>query len=230
MALEEAKRTTGSALIVVSTMQTLKNVAGWSKLGPLFDELAKSKSATYDGVKFEVYASRQSRYSWDGPAVVLYGSQDLLDSVDALHGNIPTLSVSWIPDDHRNWVATWGAADLDNPAGAAKPTKPTHIADVALNALHGTVNVSTGISHPSDYKLAVRVLETLYHKNVAITHEEIRQRLIQLGWHPKSASKVSELAEKIFAGRRVKESKNVADERLWTYWNSQEDSLDGEEG
>ena len=64
------------------------------------------------------------------------------------------------------------------------------------------VNLNTGILHSSDYERAVRTLETLFRKSAECDPELIRRQLIRMGWRPKDAASVKELAEKIWAGRR----------------------------
>lgn len=190
----------------------------------MFAQLHKHGTFKVRHVTLRLYVPRQSTlHAYDGPILVIHGGQKLLDAVDALYGKADVLYIPFAKGDHDDWAATWGATPLgasdQPPEEIQEPT--TGVTLLALQALTRQVNLGTGITHPSDYDSAVHTLETLHHKGAGLLPEDVRRQLIRLGWDPKDAKTVKNLAEKITTGRRPKGTTGQADEHLWTYWQSQ---------
>lgn len=222
----EAQKSGNKGLVAVSTKQNLDNFADWSKLAPLLNQLRKIGVAKSGDITLGLFTGNDTNvHAWDGPILVIYGGQKLLDAVDSISGKASVLYIPWGEGDYSAWAATWGATKLGEQAKASSAhTEPTSGAVfVALKSLTESVNLSTGIVHPSDRKAAVATLETLFHKNTNISPETIRQQLVRLGWQPKDAAEVKKLAEMIWEGRRPKGSTGKADNSLWDHWQSKVD-------
>lgn len=224
--IAEAQKAGGKGLVGVSTKQNLDNIANWSQFGPLLTQLRQKGVAKAGQVTFGLFTGKEKNvHAWDGPILVIYGGQKLLDAVDSITGKANVLYIPWGEGDFAAWAETWGATKLgDQTTAKDVQEEPTSgAALVALKGLTDGVNLRTGIGHPSDREAAVRTLETLYHKNADLTPEVIRQQLVRLGWQPKDAGEVKKLAEMIWADRRPKGSKGKADDSLWDYWQSKVD-------
>lgn len=218
-----AREAGGVGMIAVTTKQILENVH-WSQFSAVFDQLHKHGSYTIQGITLNLFTpGRATVYAFDGPILVMYGGQELLDAVDSIHGPASVLYIPFSQEDFKDWAATWEAMPLGSDAPEVVETQEptTGVTLFALRSLTDKVNLNTGILNSSDYESAVRTLETLHHKGAALLPEIIRRQLIRLGWKPKDAKEVKELAEKISAGRRPKATKGKADEHLWSYWQSQ---------
>jgi len=220
--LGEAKKSDNVGIVAVSTKGNLENIANWSQLADLFNQLRRHGSATIQGVTLQLMTLRDQKYNFDGPILAIYGGHKLLDAVDGIAGQASVLYIPWAEGDGDKWVQTWHATELgQNAVPDDQQSEPTSgAAFVALESLTQRVNLNTGIVHSSDRESAIRTLETLFHKQTPVTPELIRQQLIRLGWAPKDAGDVEKLAEMIWDGRRPKTSTGTADEGLWDYWNS----------
>ncbi len=200
--------------------QNLLNIANWSKLAPILRQLHKEEHCEHNSTKLRLFTLKEKAlYSWNGPILVIYGGQKLLDAVDTLTGSASVLYIPWGSEDYSGWVSTWGAQNLLGGTSTPIPSDPAN--DVLFYALKGLtdyVNLRTGIINSSDKEQAVRTLETLYHNNAKVEPEQIRQRLVRLGWNPKHAADVKKLAEMIWEGRRPKGSSGKGNEDLWSYW------------
>ncbi len=217
----EAQKADGRGLVAVSTKQNLDNIANWSKLGPPLTQLRQKGVAKMGEVNLGLFTGKEKNvHAWDGPILVIYGGQPLLDAVDAITGKASVLYIPWGEGDFAAWAQTWGATQLGDQAEKIQEEPTNGAAFIALKSLTDGVNLSTGIVHPSDREAAIRTLETLFHKNAGVTPEAIRQQLVRLGWQPKDAAEVKKVAEMIWAGRRPKGSKGQADDSLWDYWQS----------
>ena len=220
--LSEAKKSNNLGIVAVSTKANLENISNWSGLRTVLDQLRQTGQAKVGDVTLNLVTLKGTIYSSDAPILAIYGGQELLDKVDGISGTSSVLYIPWGDESLANWVDTWRATELGQPqTSAAEQVEPTSgVVYFALESLTSSVNLSSGIGHPNDYERAVRTLETLFHKQPAVEPELIRQQLVRLGWNPKDAGKVKELAEKIWEGRRPKKSVGRADETLWNYWNS----------
>lgn len=207
------------ALIAVSTKGILENIQ-WATYATLFIALKRNDEAVVASVQFKLMTLRSKVWRWDGPALVIYGGQGLLDAVDALEGNIDVLYIPWTGNDGDGWIATWNAQKLGGQGeGEARNADVLpRVAEEALARLTRIVNLWTGIGHPGDYDQAVRTIETLIRKGALADAELVRQDLIRRGWQPAHAQKVSDLASKLLDGRRPRGSTGAADERLWALW------------
>jgi hypothetical protein len=102
---------------------------------------------------------------------------------------------------------------------AAVPLLPA-VTAAAIRWLTDSVNLNTGIVHPSDKEQAIEMIETLFHKGALPDTEMMRQELIRNGWTPADAQSVKKLAETIREGGRPRSSKGSANSELWDLWNT----------
>jgi len=219
--IKEARNQNQVGYVAVYTKDDLDDISHWSQLASILNSLRQDGVVSVEKVMLHLITSRDRHISTSGPALVLYGGQDLLDFIDASQAITCVLYIPWQGQEHTDWSATWNATRLgDDESQTSEQKEPlSGIAFFALESLTTSVNLSTGITHPSDREQAVRSLETLFHKQAQCDPETIRRQLVRLGWQPIAAAKVKELAEKIWDGRRPKKSTGRADEGLWKYWN-----------
>ena len=221
--VSEARRRAQEGLVVVPGKQTLKHLSG-ANYDAAFEQLNRNNQCQLRGVTLRLMTERLKAYRCDGPILVIYGDQGLLDQVDALSGAADVLHIPWIQEDGVGWRQTWNAQDFDAPdlSTAEEPERDQpDILNMALHSLTRTVNLSTGIGHASDRLRAIETFETLFHKGVSVDPETVRQCLVRGGWNPEDARKVSDLAARIFQGRRPKGSTGGANERLWNLWHGE---------
>ncbi|MDQ7831375.1 MAG: hypothetical protein RDU30_06570 [Desulfovibrionaceae bacterium] len=219
--IKEAANQDRVGYVVVFTKHELDNISHWSQLSPTLNTLHKSGVYQADSVTLNLITPRDRYISASGPALVIYGGQELLDFIDSFQAITSVLYIPWQGQEHADWSATWNATRLgDDESQSSEQKEPlSGIVLSALESLTKLVNLSTGITHPSDREQAVRSLETLFHKQAQCDPETIRRQLIRLDWKPSDAAKVKEIADMIWDGRRPRKSTGRADEGLWKYWN-----------
>lgn len=227
--IAEAEKARNKGLVAVSTKQNLENVANWSQLASVLTQLRQKGVAKIGQVTLGLFTGKDKNvYAWDGPILVIYGGQKLLDAVDSIAGKGSVLYIPWGEGDFSEWAETWGATRLGVQAKVRDlQEEPTSgAAFIALKCLTDSVNLSTGVVHPRDREAAVRTLETLFHRNAGVNPEAVRQQLVRLGWQPKDAAEVKKLAEMIWDGRRPRGSKGKADDSLWGLWDDCQNKVD----
>ncbi|QDU76933.1 hypothetical protein Pan97_39900 [Bremerella volcania] len=146
--LAEAKQAGNVGIVAVSTKGNLENIANWTEIAGLFNQLRKSGTATVQGITLQLMTLRGNKtYNFDGPILAIYGGQELLDVVDGISGNASVLYVPWSDGDCDQWVQTWHATELGQDAAPetqqSEPT--TGAAFIALDSLTHGVNLNTGI-------------------------------------------------------------------------------------
>ena len=160
--LAEAKKSGNAGIVAVSTKSNLENIANWSQLAGLFNQLRQNGTATVQGVQLRLMTLKGTQiYSFDGPILAIYGGQELLDAIDGISGSASVLYIPWGDGDCDQWLQTWGATELGQPASHQQSEPTSGATFIALESLTHGVNLNTGITHPSDRERAIRTLESL---------------------------------------------------------------------
>lgn len=85
------------------------------------------------------------------------------------------------------------------------------ILKASIDILSGIVNLSTGLAHPLDESRAKELFIALHEKDIPLTRQEVYGLAIENSWPERHAKSLSELAQKIGNGGRVK----VSHPRYW---------------
>lgn len=220
--VKEAANQNQTGYVAVPTKAVLDNISQWSQLVQILNSLRQHGFVQVNNVILNLITSKGRHISTaNGPILAIYGGQSLLDIIDSIPDFTSALYIPWGDQEHADWSATWNATRLgdEEPQSSDQKEPLSGVAFFALESLTKLVNLSTGIAHPSDREQAILYLETLFHKQAECNPETIRRQLIRLGWKPRDATKLKEIADMIWDGRRPRKSKGHADDRLWNYWN-----------
>ena len=155
-----------------------------------------------------------------GPVLAFYPNKAMLDMIDDMGSVSDVLVIPWLPvneakamtnsiplsvdKDVKHWIETWQAQILGAPTGDASPP-PFYdpVVENALKALTRRVNLSTGISHPADERVAISTFKLLRNEGYTLDSEAIRAWLIRHNWSAEDADAVCTLVQKIVQNRRV---------------------------
>lgn len=140
---------------------------------------------------------------WAGPILALHPDRATLDKIDAILQPPELLVVPWIPGEIGDWIATWGATDLESGKSHAQ-SGLSPVIEEALRTLTNRVNISTGILHPSDRSAAIDLFKRLRAARFELEPEKIRQWLVRHNWRPKDAEAVKKLVQAIVDRRRIR--------------------------
>jgi hypothetical protein len=77
------------------------------------------------------------------------------------------------------------------------------VLQAALVDLTAIVNVTTGITHPSDKAAAVQLFEVLRAGGVPFDPAEVKAFAVRHGWEPRHARDLASVAQRISEGKRV---------------------------
>lgn len=122
-----------------------------------------------------------------------------MDIVDGI-GNISSIVfLPWLEGDGKRWLSTWNPKIVGPSSWViSQPSLPTPIQEEILR-LGRCINMSTGLSHPSDKHMAKEIFFNLKKQRYTATEETIRQFAVNNGWEPKRARELASFAKKYLA-------------------------------
>jgi hypothetical protein len=86
----------------------------------------------------------------------------------------------------------------------ADETIENPVVEKTMQSLTASVNLSTGLGHPSDKESAVQMLKLLNAAGEDYDTDQLRAWAVRHGWQPRHARSLAELAEKVKTGKRVR--------------------------
>ena len=124
--------------------------------------------------------------------------QDVLDSV------MSTQAILLLPDtekEGKRWIATWHPTILGKSTWHVDRDQLNTNVENALDNLTKCINLSTGLSHPSDRRNAQETFSRLKKCEHNPDPEIIRRWALRHNWQPKDANDLKKLAERYFDKR-----------------------------
>lgn len=210
-----------SALLAVPVKSNLRGVISSVIGGAVVKRLEKGEKVTINStVQVSLLTERETIYSWDGPILAIYPTKKLLDKIDGLPGATDVLVIPWTLKEVQYWIDTWSAIELGG-APQINISKPfsNPVVETALESLTHRVNLSTGITHPSDRSAAIELFKILRDAGIPYDPNEVRAWLVaQGGWNPKHADDVKKIAIDILARKRLKDGRGSWNEKILDIW------------
>ena len=130
--------------------------------------------------------------------LVFHVDRETMRMVDGLTGVAGIVYVPWVEEDGNDWQRTWNAAIAGEKVEQHEPNLDARVT-AALEGLTGSVNLATGLGHPSDKEHAKRVFKQLRADGVNFVPSEIEIWAVRHNWRPDHAAELKKMAEK-FAG------------------------------
>jgi len=128
---------------------------------------------------------------------------DEILNLDDNFGIKAIFSLPWIENSIEKWSKITNAINIDDNIPANSYPDPQYEVIKAFEELSQRINMSTGLSHPSDEQLAKTYLRTLVKYNVPLNELEIESYLIkQLNWFKRHSNDLLDIIQKINSGRR----------------------------
>jgi hypothetical protein len=117
-----------------------------------------------------------------------------MTKVDALAVVTALVVVPWNIEEVQAWIDSHGPTDLltSSPAATISVSDPTVVA--ALKSLVGSINRSTGITHPLDKARTIDTFRALAKAHVSVNANEVRAWLVQQGMKASYADDIAVVA------------------------------------
>jgi len=111
----------------------------------------------------------------------------------------------WSKNEVEEWAKSIEAIEINSNLKATKTNLPDLVVQNAFIDLTDSINMSTGLGHPSDEELCKSFLRALKKYNHYLNEIEIRSFLISdLGWDSEYAEEVLKFVRKINQGKSFK--------------------------
>lgn len=211
----------GRVTVLVSTQNQVDSLAKILGLKPA--RLRKDKVFSAGQISVKLVTERQSlRERLEGALLGLWVDDRQLEKrLDGAHA--PALCVvPWDRADIAQWKANWNPIDLrtGEPAGTGA-TVGNPVVVAALESLTTAVNLSTGLSHPSDKQAAVQMFRLLRDAGEQFDSSEIQAWAVAHGWRPQDARKLAELARAILDGRPIRGGRTRWKDDILEQWREE---------
>jgi hypothetical protein len=196
LAINASQDGASQAWLVGNSKDDLKNGIVANALGKIADELRKGRAVNLaPGCELQFFSARTLPHTGSGtPVLACWPTRDLLDKLDAIPGISTLIVLPWNWNDIKSWLYANGAEDILGQAtvSKAKVTSPTVLR--ALESIRSSININTGLSHPSDRDRVIEAFEILRDAGEPIDADEVRAWLQQAGMKPQYAEEASEIA------------------------------------
>lgn len=190
------------AALFVPQVQSAENLVSALGAAPVRD-LQRKHRTIISGVTI-VLITERLRQPWSGPLLAVWADDEHLAHLE--RPNVPALCV--VSRTHSGidcYKARRRPTELrtGERAGGHDPiTSP--VVGIALDRLTHAVNLSTGLSHPSDKSRAVWTLKHLRDAGESFTAAEVRLGAAHRGWRADHASDLAEFAAKVLDRHGIK--------------------------
>jgi hypothetical protein len=121
--------------------------------------------------------------------------QNLMDSVLSAKAIV---FLPWTEEEGKSWMSTWSPSALGKSLWQVPQPALDPVVEQELLRLTRNINLSTGITHPSDKEFARRILSKLKGMGHHPEPEDIRKWALRQNWEPKVAEDLKKLASKYF--------------------------------
>lgn len=127
----------------------------------------------------------------------------------------------WSEGGVREWANAWGATELISGKEQQDKELPDKIVREAFIELSGSINLSTGITHPMDNERCKTYLRALQKYNYELNPVEINTLLLsELGWTSRYAEDVIKLVNTLNEGRFFKGGEKTGLQNHIKRWKS----------
>lgn len=184
-----------------------KSNTGW--LERLYNRETVKK--LFDGMKFKgctptFVIKTQKTYSDPHPPqdiVITMGlnAGDVM-KFDDFYGVKVIIAIPWLSGGLEDWVQTWAPTDIRTQEQPDTYRLPDPIVQEAMKELTSFVNMTTGIHHPSDDRLAKTYIRALHKYVEGLDGDVVAAYMVrELGWNTDHAKDVRKLIDTLNDGR-----------------------------
>ncbi len=147
-----------------------------------------------------------------------------LEQIETVTGLKALGVVPWDEDEIDTWRSARGAVDLLGklPASTA-PSISDPVVEAAMKSLTDRVNLSTGLSHPSDRSSAIQAFKILKGNDHPFDPREIRAWAMANGWEAEDARNLSDYAERVLSGKKCRTDHPMWKSDIIEIWQDQAD-------
>jgi hypothetical protein len=142
-----------------------------------------------------------------------------LERLDKATGLRALAVIPWIEEEINTWRQARGAVDLlgVQPVPAV-PTIADPVVEAAMRSVTRMVNLSTGLTHPSDRSAAIWALKVLKRNGHRLDPEELRVWAMANGWRADTSRQLGEYAAGVVVGKAYKAGRSPWKPQIIRIW------------
>lgn len=210
--VQEAKEAGGGTLHVPG----LDNLRSLGHIIRNIDAIAKNKVFTLNGVRIDIATLRTGEIR--GAVLALWTDDKALEGIEDRWMPPAICAIPWNGRDIDKWVAAFGPTEIRTGDKPAPTTVSNAVVAEALRSLTSSVNLGTGLGHPSDHDAAVWTFRALKDAGETFSPEEVRAWAAAHNWRLKDAAELAAIAQKVIEGKRIKTHSRPWKSDIIDYW------------
>jgi len=133
-----------------------------------------------------------------GMVIGVHLSQKDQNALDSISSAKAIMLIPWTETEGKAWMSTWSPNIIGKRTWQTPETNLAPDVETALLDLTHVINLSTGLSHPSDKKSAELAFAKVKKAGHQPDPDEIRKWALRNNWDPKSAEALAKLAARYF--------------------------------
>lgn len=157
------------------------------------------------GATIRLETQRTLRYPWSqDPILAVYVTRKMLNLIDGAKHAAAVVVVPWAMDEVQEWTRTWNPRLPGQQQAPLEKVVDNPVVEEALKMLTHTVNLSTGLTHPSDKEQAVKLFRLLRDNREFYDADSVRAWALRNGWTLEGADQLHAVAQAIEERRRIR--------------------------
>lgn len=221
--LAEGDPSIGKIVLLIAT----KRNTGWFER--LFGESALKQ--LFGGTKFKncrpvikLESLQTFRAGADASEIIItcgLDDKDVFKIDDCFSAKI-IIAIPWLRSLLEKWLQTWNPTDIRSEQSSPSYSEPSCIVKKAMESLTNSINMSTGIHHPSDENRAKTFIRALHKYEPSLDSNIVGAFLVRhLGWSTRHAQEVEKLIDTLNAGRYFRGGDKTGLAAYYKRWKEQ---------
>lgn len=173
--------------------------------------------------KFETKKTYNDNYK-PSEIVITCGldAEDVL-KIDDFYSVKAIIAIPWLPDMLQKWVQTWNPTELrGNQNAVAAYANPSCVVIKAMEDLTRSINMSTGIHHPSDEEQAKTYILALHKYEPLLDANVVGSYLVrELSWNTNHAKDVEKLINTLSKGKHFQGGRRTGLQLYYKQWKKE---------
>lgn len=164
--------------------------------------------------------SKNKYFSGNHDLVLAFGmDKEDLEVLDDYYGIEYIVAIPWLKDKTAPWIERWNVREITGKQYDKNVSEVSDIVKVAMTELSSVINMSTGISHPSDNNRAKTYIRALYKYEPELDAEAVVSYLVTgLGWTSSHANDVGKLITTLNEGRYFRGGEKTGLQDYYKRW------------
>jgi len=212
---------------VVILIHTKQNTGWFDRLygGEVVKKLLVGTKFTNCRPSFKFETKRTyDDYSSPSEIVITCGldSEEVL-KIDDFYSVKAIIAIPWLKDSLKKWVQTWSPTELrGNQNAVTAYPNPSCIVIKAMTNLTNSINMSTGIHHPSDEEQAKTFILALHKYEPSLDADIVGSYLVrELGWETEFAKDIKKLINTLNNGKHFQGGRKTGLQYYYKQWKEE---------